>query len=100
MTCDKYRYEFDAAVSMADVEATLTLALLGTIGLHGETRVRLDGRYAIDRDQRAVVIEAGTDVGQDINLLFAHNARLEFGENGFRVERVSRGPTASTEAKG
>jgi len=95
MNRDIYRYVFVELVALNDVQATLDLALLGAQCLHGESRVRLDARYAFDSDKSAFVIDASTPVGQSLNQLFVGFVRREFGEDAFRVERVDRLPATT-----
>lgn len=87
-----YRYKFEIDVLLEDIEATLDLALLGAQGLHGEASVRLDARYVVDYEKRAIVIDATTAVGQSLNQLFICYVRQEFGDGAFRVEHVDRLP--------
>ncbi len=89
MTRDIYRYSFDSSVDIAEVEASLLLALLAAESLHGESQVRLDASHFFDAEQRACVIDAGSDVGRDLNRLFVGFVRREFGEDAFRVRRVA-----------
>ena len=83
-----YRYTFAAEVPHEDIAASLLLAIWATESLHGESQVRLDAAHAIDPDRRVCVIDAATPVGQDINRLFVGFLRREFGDDGFRVERI------------
>lgn len=87
-----YKYTVSESVRLADIEATLDLALFGTQSLHGESRVRLDARYVADEEKRAFVIDASTEVGETLNQLFVGYVRQEFGDDAFRVERVDRLP--------
>jgi len=90
MSREIYKYVFDSSVDIADVETSLLLALLATESLHGESQVRLEAAHALDAESRACVIDAGGDVGRDLNRLFIGFVRREFGERAFRVERVER----------
>jgi hypothetical protein len=93
MARDLYRYEFTPVVPSDEVGATLLLAILAAESLHGEAQVRLDAAHALDPDRRALVIDAGTPVGRDLNRLFVGFVTREFGPDAFRVERVdSRRP--------
>ena len=92
MPSEVYRYRFTEGVSLRDVEETLLLAVLAAESLHGQSRVRLDAGYSIEKDKRACVIDAGTDVGRDINRIFTGLAIREFGEDAFHVERVEGAP--------
>ncbi|MEO2026661.1 MAG: hypothetical protein ABGZ23_12350 [Fuerstiella sp.] len=89
MTKELYRYEFQPDVPLEEVEASLLLAVLATESLHGESQVRLDASHYLDPDRRACVIDAGTPVGRDVNRLFVGFMRREYGEDAFRVERIS-----------
>jgi hypothetical protein len=88
MAREVYRYRFDAGVPIAEVEATIVLSLFGVEALHGEAQTRLDAAHFLDIEGRALVIDAGTPVGKDLNLLFAGFTLKEFGLNSFQVERV------------
>jgi hypothetical protein len=92
MISQLYRYAFLADVPIDEVEASLLLAILSTQSLHGESQVRLDAAHFFDRDRRACVIDGSTPVGQDLNRLFTGFLSREFGEDSFRVERVSGAP--------
>lgn len=93
-----YRYSFAAEVPLADVEASLLLAIWGTESLHGESQVRLDASHFLDTDLRRCVIDASTDVGRAINRLFVGFLNREFGPDSFEVERVAEvaGTTATS----
>lgn len=91
MSREIYRYSFEPSVEMAEVEASLLLALLATESLHGESQVRLEASHALDAEGRTCVIDAAGIVGRDLNRLFVGFMRREFGEESFRVERVDEG---------
>lgn len=84
-----YRYRCGPAVPPEEIEASLVLALLAAESLHGEAQVRLDAAHAFDAGRRACAIDAGTAVGRDLNRLFVGFLRREFGEEAFRVERIT-----------
>lgn len=88
MLRDVYRYEFEPSVPFDQVEAALLLAILGTESLHGESQARLDAVHCSSAERRTCVIEAGSDVGRDLNRLFIGYVRQEFGESTFTVRRV------------
>lgn len=88
MTNGRYRYSFPPEVPVAEVEATLLLALWGAESLHGEAQVRLDATHYLDSAQRICVIDAATPVGRDLNFLFVGYLRREFGNDAFQVARV------------
>lgn len=84
-----YRYTFKPELSLDEVEATIVLSILAAESLHGADQVRLDAAHFFDRTKRACVIDADTAVGKDLNRLFLGFVRREFGEDGFRVERMT-----------
>jgi hypothetical protein len=90
-----YRYRFNEATPMEDVEAALLLAIWGCEALHGEAQTRLDAAHFLDVDARACVIDAGTDVGRDFCRLFLTFIRRECGEDAFQVERVESPDSAA-----
>ena len=84
----RYEYTFRRHVSMADVQDSLTLAILGAENLHGRSLVRLDGWWRLDRQRRKCSIDGSTKVGQAIAGLFAGYLSREFGDQAFRVRRT------------
>jgi hypothetical protein len=87
-----YRYTFKRHLDINDVQDTLTLAILGAENLHGRARLRLDGSWRLDRQRRTCVIDASTQVGQDIARLFVGYLAREFGERAFRVVSTPKTP--------
>ena len=88
MTMELYRYAFHTEVPLEEIEVTLLLALFAAESLHGESQVQLDAAHHLDEGQVALVIDAGTLVGRDLNRLFVGFLRREFGADAFQVERV------------
>jgi hypothetical protein len=80
MNQSNVRFAFDASVPMTEVEATLRLALLAVESLHGEDRVRLDARVTLDRATRTCIINAASEVGRTLALVFGGYIRREFGD--------------------
>jgi hypothetical protein len=89
MKSEVYRYSFESTVPFEDVEASFVLAIMAAESLHGESQVRLDAGHASDSAKRSFAIDASTSVGRDLNRLFLGFLRREFGEDSFRVDRVS-----------
>ena len=83
-----YKYGFNASIDMAEVEASILLAILATESLHGEAQTRLDAAHYLDPTKRACVIDGRTHVGRDFNRLFIGFMRREFGPDAFTVERI------------
>jgi hypothetical protein len=97
MSREVYKYVFDGAVDMADIETSLLLAVFATESLHGEAQTRLDVAHYLDAAKRVCVIDAGTPVGRDLNRLFAGFISREFGADAFNVERVDEHPNRQPE---
>jgi hypothetical protein len=87
-----YRFSFNPEVSMQDVESFLLLAVLAAEGLHGKARVRLDAAYGVDEAKRSCVVDASTQVGQDVAAIFAGFAQCVFGPGAVRVDRAAASP--------
>lgn len=88
MSREIYKYEFESTVEIAEVESSLLLSLLAAECVHGESQARLDARHFFDVEQRCCVIDAGSDVGRDLNRLFIGFLHREFGEEAFSVRKV------------
>jgi hypothetical protein len=88
MTSAIFRYEFPPTVSMAEVEEAIVLAVLAAQGVHGEALVRLEARHYLDGAARKCIVDARTEVGATFNQIFVSFLLREFGNDGFRVERV------------
>jgi hypothetical protein len=84
-----YHFAFEGSVNLAEVEATLRLALLAAEGLHGEARVRLDATYHVDPEAKAVVVDSSTAVGASLVGVFAALVIKEFGGKAMTVRRVA-----------
>jgi hypothetical protein len=89
MNKEHYRYVFAPTVPPEEVEGSLLLALFAAESLHGEAQVCLDAAHYLSPDGRTCVVDAGTEVGRDLNRVFTGFLRREFGEDAFQVERVS-----------
>lgn len=100
MPREVYRYAFEHGVPFAEALATLELALIAVESVHGESRARLDGRFASDPAERVLVIDASTPVGQALNQIFVGYARREFGESAFTVTRCAGEPQTLRTAGG
>jgi len=85
-----YRYTFAESVPAEEVEVTIVLAIIATEALHGAAQARLDAAHAFDAAARTVAIDAATQVGRDLNKLFAGFMAREFGPDSFTAERVER----------
>ncbi len=88
-----YEYRFDRAAPLDAIRETLTLSVLSAENLHGSAKVRLDGRFRLDAKKRRCVLDASTEVGEDIARLFTGYLSREFGERSFTVRRTRESAT-------
>lgn len=85
MNNQTYSYKFGPKTSMSDVEETLLLAVIAAEGLHGRSKINLDASFMLIEEDRACVIDADNQVGQDIARIFTGLLACEFGEDSFTV---------------
>ena len=95
-----FRYTFDPAVPMDEVERTLVLALLVVQILHGDAQARLAVGHFFDRRRRACVVDASTAEGRDLSKLLVGLLIREYGPDSFTVRpgRSRRTPAAPVAA--
>ncbi len=95
-----FRIQFNDPTDMGAVEDTLSLAFLSVGCLHGEAAVRLEAGFAIDADERVVVLDADAPLALSVARVFVGLCSHEFGDDAFRVlrgaETVPREVTART----
>jgi hypothetical protein len=84
-----YRYVFTAEIAIDEVEASLVMAILAAEALHSAAQVRLDAAHLFDAERRTCVITADTEVGRCVSRLFTSFVEREFGNDAFKVERVT-----------
>ncbi len=92
MQRDVYRLTFDEKTSQAEVRDSLILAMFCAEGLHGQAEVQLDAAFCLDEEKRACAVDAATPVGRTIARIFTGLLLREFGEDAFKVERLSEPP--------
>lgn len=83
-----FRYQFLPTVPLEEVESSLCLALMAVESLHGETEVQLQASHYLDHDLRVCVVDSGSEVGANLNRIFAGFLRREFGVHAFQVKRL------------
>ena len=88
MSSAAYRYKFNEGVDLLEAESTLHMSILAVEGLFGEARVRMDAAYSVDDTIRALIVDASTEVGQDLNAIFTAFIIREFGTDAFQVRLV------------
>lgn len=92
MDCEVYRYKISEDIIFRDVEESFLLAVMATESVYGRSLVRLDASFLLEREKRACVIDASTEVGRHIARIFTGFLTQEFGEEAFKVTRLERKP--------
>lgn len=90
MITSAFRFEFQPAIAISEVEMTLHLALYAVEGLFGEARVRLETTYRTDEDHHLVTLDGSTEVGAAIVKVFTRLLIREFGEDSFQVRGITQ----------
>ena len=88
MTIDVFRFCFSPEVPLGEAEMTLDLATYAVEGLFGSARVRLETNYHLDPPRNVILLDATNEVGATVARVFTALLLREFGEEGFRVERI------------
>ena len=83
-----HKYSFNESIPVQELEDTFMLALIAVEILHGRYRVQEECKILMDKSNRTYVIDASTDAGNDLNLLFNGFAIKEYGEHSVKVERL------------
>ncbi len=83
-----YKFIFRESTPVKEIEECLFWSAFNTESIFGKARFRLDSSFCFDRHQRIVIIDKSTDVGKHLAQLFTATVSREFGEEGFRVERL------------
>jgi len=84
-----YKYSFDNQFQLKEIENSLFIAALATESLYGRSRLKLDTAFRLEKQKRSCVIDGSTEVGQHIACVFTGLLTKEFGEDGFKVERLN-----------
>jgi hypothetical protein len=87
-----FRYRFDPAVPIPEVEHTLLICLLAVQSLHGDAGARLAVGHHLDRRRRTLVVDGRTAEGRDLAKLVTGFLSREFGPTSFRVEPAEPRP--------
>ena len=97
MKPNAYRFTFSDEIPFKRAEECICLATLAAEGLCGRSTVRLDATFRLDGKRRCCVVDADTEIGRNIARIFTGLLTQEFGEEAFRVGRVSRASEADNE---
>ena len=94
-----YKYRFDQSVPAQDLEDTFMLALLAVESMYGHSRVRMESRFNLDKQNRTCFIDAATKVGGDLASIFTGFATKEYGERAVMIDREPAGGGCACNAK-
>lgn len=94
-----YKYRFDQSVPAQDLEDTFMLALLAVESMYGHSRVRMESRFNLDKQNRTCSIDAATKVGGDLASIFTGFATKEYGERAVMIDREPAGGGCACNAK-
>ncbi len=96
---ETYKYRFDQSVPAQDLEDTFMLALLAVESMYGHSRVRMESRFNLDKQNRTCFIDAATKVGCDLASIFTGFATKEYGERAVMIDREPAGSGCACNAK-
>lgn len=86
-------YKFSVPKGRANVDilqAILTLAVKETEIIYGRAKLKLETDYKLELKRPACLIEGGTECGEHLAKLMSGFLIKQFGENGFRVARLTK----------
>ena len=89
MKTEAYRYEFKKGSHLRDARYAFLLAKVAAEGLHGTACMEMDVCHHFDQQRRTCVIDARSDAGRDVALIFTNILRHEFGADAFKVTAVN-----------
>jgi hypothetical protein len=92
-----YLYSFRHHVPMDEVEDSLLLAALATESLFGRALMRMEARFRLDTKQRVCTIDGSTPIGRALACIFTGFLSREFGDRGFRLNRLPAVRTSQKE---
>ena len=88
-----YKFTFDDSVAMDDIERVLVLSAIPVESIHGESAMLVDGRFAVNKRRRTCLIDAESQLGNDLarvftgflNMSAGGSLRVDFEETGERL---------------
>ncbi|MEE9368720.1 MAG: hypothetical protein V3V05_07630 [Pontiella sp.] len=92
---EHYTYRFAPDVPSQEMEDTFMLALLAVESLYGHSRVRMESRFKVDKENRTCLIEAMTQIGSDLAKIFTGFSTKEYGERAVMIDRKNGEPFGS-----
>jgi hypothetical protein len=96
-----YRYRFGPQVQHREVEQTLRVAAVAVEGLYSTAAMNMDVCWCLSQVWRVCTIDASSDVGRDLSLIFTNFLIRQFGRESFEVEALTPscpGPTTENAA--
>lgn len=83
-----YKYNFGNDIHFDDVEDTLLLATAAVESLHSKARLSMDLQYWTEPQQGAVIVDGGTQAGQDLAAIFTGLLRHALPTRRFAIRRI------------
>lgn len=83
------RFSFSEPADLQTVEHDMSMALLVAEFLCGKPRVRLEAGYAVGVGDGSFTLEVSGPAGETAAQVFAGFCAVRFGEEGYRVDRLS-----------
>ncbi|MCX5784566.1 MAG: hypothetical protein NTX59_02660 [Elusimicrobia bacterium] len=85
-----YKFTVPKRGSAEILKAILTLAVRETEIIYGRAKLKLETDYKLPPNRPACLIEGGTECGEHLAKLMSGFLIKQFGENGFRVDRLTK----------
>ena len=82
-----YRFSFEPDISMDEVEKALALSTIAVESIYGESAMMVDGKFTVSKRARTCLIDAETQLGQDLAKVLARFLNTNHG-GCFRTEMV------------
>jgi len=82
-----YRFRFDKSVPMEDVEKALALSTIAIESIYGESAMRVDGVFGVDRKAGTCTIDRLTDLGCDLAKVLIGFLKLSMNDGSYDVEQ-------------
>ena len=96
----RYHFQFKPTVPFEEIDGNLMLFTLAAECIHGRTKVRLEARFEASRKDNTCWIDASTEVGEHIALMFSGIMAYLFGERSFKVQREVIENTVASSGEG
>jgi len=94
-----YQYQIKDGILMDAVKDSLLISIMAVESLFGRSRINLEARFRLEKVNRVCIIDVGTLIGETIARVFTGLLIREFGEQGFKVERMETSLEVETTAE-